>query len=153
MAQRRADSIQLLLDDAKEIISMGNIIPASLGKAHLYLGKVPYEKGDLKKAGEEFKKLSTSSKDEFGAEAAYWSAMVLYKEKKYKEAETAIIDMGKNFEGYDFWRARSFILLADVYVGMNEKVQAKATLNSIIENSDDKEAVEMAKEKLTKIEK
>jgi hypothetical protein len=40
-----------------------------------------------------------------------------------------------------------------VYVGMNEKVQAKATLNSIIENSDDKEAVELAKEKLNKIEK
>lgn len=138
---------------AKEIINMGNVVPASLGKAQLYLGKVPYEKGDLKKAGEEFRKVSASSKDEYGAEAAYWSAMVLYKEKKYKEAETAIIEMGKNFEGFDFWRARSFILLADVYVGMNEKVQAKATLNSIIENSDDKEAVELAKEKLNKIEK
>jgi len=87
------------------------------------------------------------------ADDMYQHGVLLYKEKKYKEAEAAIIDMGKNFEGYDFWRARSFILLADVYVGMNEKVQAKATLNSIIENSDDKEAMEMAKEKLNKIEK
>nr|WP_295928662.1 tetratricopeptide repeat protein [uncultured Dyadobacter sp.] len=138
---------------AKEVINMGNVVPGSLGKAQLYQGKVPLEKGDLKKAGEEFRKISTSSKDEFGAEAAYWAATVLYREKKYKEAETAIIDMGKNFEGFDYWRARSFILLADVYVGMNEKVQAKATLNSIIENSDDKEAVELAKEKLNQIEK
>ncbi|TLV02973.1 tetratricopeptide repeat protein [Dyadobacter luticola] len=138
---------------AKEVVNVGNVVPGGVGKAQLYMGKVPYEKGDLKKAAEEFKKVMSSSKDEFGAEASYWSAMILNKEKKYKEAETAIIEMGKNFEGYDYWRARSFILLADVYVGMNEVGQAKATLNSIIENSDDKEAVELAKEKLTQIEK
>ncbi|WP_035333374.1 tetratricopeptide repeat protein [Dyadobacter crusticola] len=138
---------------AKEVINVGNVVPGGLGKAQLYLGKVPYDKGDLTKAAEEFKKISKSSKDEFGAEASYWGAMILYKEKKYKEAETAIIEMGKAFEGYDYWRARSFILLADVYAGLNEVGQAKATLNSIIENSDDKEAVELAKEKLTQIEK
>ncbi|WP_229238707.1 tetratricopeptide repeat protein [Dyadobacter sp. Leaf189] len=138
---------------AKEVINVGNVVPGGLGKAQLYLGKVPYEKGDLTKAAEEFRKFSKSSKDEFGAEASYWGAMILFKEKKYKEAETAIIEMGKSFEGYDYWRARSFILLADVYAGLNEVGQAKATLNSIIENSDDKEAVELAKEKLTQIEK
>jgi len=138
---------------AREIINVGNIIPGGLGKAQLYLGKVPYDKGDLTKAGEEFKKVASSSKDEYGAEASYWLAMTLYKTKKYKEAEAAIIEMGKNFEGYDFWRVRSFILLADIYVGMNEGGQAKATLNSIIDNSDDKEAVELAKQKLAQISK
>ncbi|MCE6992175.1 tetratricopeptide repeat protein [Dyadobacter sp. CY323] len=136
---------------AREVVNVGNVVPGGLGKAQLYMGKVPYEKGDLKKAAEEFKKVMASSKDEFGAEASYWVATILYKEKKYKEAEAAIIEMGKSFEGYDYWRARSFILLAEVYVGMNEMGQAKATLNSIIENSDDKEAVELAKEKLAQI--
>lgn len=138
---------------AKEVINAGNLIPGAVGKAQLYAGKVPYERGDLTKAGEEFKKIAASSKDEYGAEASYWSAMVLFKNKKYKEAETAIIDMGKNFEGYDYWRVRSFILLAEVYVGLNEMGQAKATLTSIIDNSDDKEAVELAKEKLAQISK
>ncbi|NIJ54128.1 tetratricopeptide repeat protein [Dyadobacter arcticus] len=137
---------------AKEVINVGNVVPGGVGKAQLYMGKVPYERGDLKKASDEFKKIIASSKDEYGAEASYWVATILNKEKKYKEAETAIIEMGKSFEGYDYWRARSFILLAEVYVGMNEMGQAKATLNSIIENSDDKEAVELAKEKLTQIE-
>ncbi|CAG4997612.1 Cell division coordinator CpoB [Dyadobacter sp. CECT 9275] len=136
---------------AREVINAGNIVPGSVGKAQLYLGKVPYDRGDLVKASEEFKKIAATSKDEYGAEASYWSAMILYKNKKYKEAETAIIDMGKNFEGFDFWRVRSFILLADVYLGMNEVSQAKATLSSIIDNSDDKEAVELAKTKLSQI--
>ena len=136
---------------AREVIGAGNIIPESLGKAKLYQGKVPYDRGDLTKAGEEFKKIAATSKDEYGAEASYWSAMVLYKNKKYKDAETAIIDAAKGFEGYDYWRVRSFILLSDVYLGMKEIGQAKATLNSIIENSDDKEAVELAKTKLSQI--
>ncbi|MCE7039315.1 tetratricopeptide repeat protein [Dyadobacter sp. CY312] len=138
---------------AREVITAGNIIPGGLGKAQLYLGKVPYDKGDLTKAAEEFKKVAATSKDEYGAEASYWNASILYKNKKYKEAENAIIEMGKNFEGYDYWRVRSFILLAEVYVGLNEMGQAKATLNSIIDNSDDKEAVELAKQKLAQITK
>jgi TolA-binding protein len=138
---------------AREVITAGNIIPGGLGKAQLYLGKVPYDKGDMTKAAEEFKKVAASSKDEYGAEASYWNAMILYKTKKYKEAENAIIEMGKNFEGYDYWRVRSFILLAEVYVGLNEMGQAKATLNSIIDNSDDSEAVELAKQKLAQITK
>ncbi|WP_149243909.1 tetratricopeptide repeat protein [Dyadobacter sp. 32] len=138
---------------AREVINVGNVIPGGLGKAQLYLGKVPYEKGDLVKASEEFKKLAISSKDEYGAEASYWNATILNKNKKYKEAETAIIEMAKNFEGFDYWRVRSFILLSEVYMGMNDLGQAKATLTSIIENSDDKEAVELAKTKLSQIEK
>jgi tetratricopeptide (TPR) repeat protein len=138
---------------AREVINVGNVIPGGLGKAQLYLGKVPYDKGDLAKAAEEFKKVAVSSKDEYGAEASYWQAVILTKNKKFKEAEAAIIEMGKNFEGYDFWRVRSFILLADVYMGMNDAGQAKATLVSIIENSDDKEAVDLAKTKLSQFEK
>ncbi|WP_166444665.1 tetratricopeptide repeat protein [Dyadobacter bucti] len=138
---------------AREVINVGNVVPGSIGKAQLYLGKVPYDRGDLTKAADEFKKIIATSKDEYGAEASYWAATILYKNKKYKEAETAIIEMGKAFEGYDYWRVRSFILLAEVYVGLNEMGQAKATLTSIIDNSDDKEAVELAKEKLTQIEK
>jgi tetratricopeptide (TPR) repeat protein len=138
---------------AKEVINVGNVVPAGLGKAQLYLGKVPYEKGDLTKALEEFKKLAGTSKDEYGAEANYMVATILFKNKKYKEAETAILDMSKTFEGFDFWRVRSFILLADVYMGMKEAGQAKATLTSIIENSDDQEAVKLAKDKLAQFEK
>ncbi len=93
-----------------------------------------------------------ANKDEYGAEAKYWIAMIQFKEKKYAEAEATIFELSKQFEGIDFWRVRSFILLADVYMGTNEKAQARATLQSIIENSEDAEAVSLAKLKLAEIE-
>jgi tetratricopeptide (TPR) repeat protein len=138
---------------AREVVNVGNVVEGGSGRAQLYMGKVPYERGDLVKAAEEFKKLAASSKDVYGAEAAYWSATILNRNKKYKEAEAAIIELAKSFEGYDYWRARSFILLSDVYVGMNDVGQAKATLKSIIENSDDQEILELAKTKLAQIER
>ncbi|HEV7349651.1 tetratricopeptide repeat protein [Telluribacter sp.] len=136
---------------AREVVNAGNVVPGGVGKAQLYFGKVPYAKGDYQKAAEEFRKVATSSKDEYGAEAKYWLSDILFRTKKFKEAEASVFELSKEFEGYDNWRVRSFILLADVYMGMNEVAQAKATLNSIIENSDDQEAVALAREKLAEI--
>ncbi|GAB2771310.1 tetratricopeptide repeat protein [Rhabdobacter roseus] len=138
---------------AREVVNVGNIVPGGVGKAQLYFGKVPYERGDYAKATEEFKKVAATSKDAVGAESKYWLSMILYKDKKYQEAEKVIFELSKEFEGEDYWRVRSFILLADVYMGMNEVAQAKATLSSIIENSDDQEAVGLAKTKLAEIDR
>lgn len=137
---------------AREVINVGNVVPGSVAKAQLYLGKVPYARGEYAKATDEFKKVVAANKDEYGAEAKYWIAMIQFKEKKYAESEATIFELSKQFEGIDFWRVRSFILLADVYMGTNEKAQARATLQSIIENSEDAEAVNLAKLKLTEIE-
>ena len=138
---------------ASQVINVGNIVPGGLGKAQLYQGKVPYERGGYAKALEEFRKLAVTSKDEYGAQAKYWIAMIQFREKKYAEAEATVFELSKEFEGIDYWRVRSFILLADVYMGMNEKAQAKATLQSIIENSEDAEAVSLAQLKMAEIEK
>src|SRR5690606_15333978 len=107
-----------------------------------------YEKGEYPKATEEFTKITKAYNDEAGAEAKYWLCMILYKNKKYKESEAAIFELSKQFDGFDYWRVRSFLLLADVYLATSEIGQAKATLNSIIENSEDKEALTAAKAKL-----
>ncbi|WP_207509984.1 tetratricopeptide repeat protein [Telluribacter humicola] len=136
---------------AREVVNVGNVVPGGVSKAQLYFGKVPYARGDYQKATEEFRKLATTSKDEYGAEAKYWLSDILFRNKKYKEAEASIFELSKQFEGHDYWRVRSFILLADVYMGMNEVAQAKATLSSIIENSDDQDAVALAKTKLDEI--
>ena len=46
------------------------------------------------------------------------------------------------------WIAKGFILLSDVYVKQGNNYQAKATLNSIIENHDEEDLINEAKLKL-----
>ena len=136
---------------AGEVLKLGDVLPGSTKKAQLYVGKVSLGKGDFAKATSEFKAVLSTSKDELGAEAKYWLSDVLYRQKKYKEAQASILELNKQFQDYEFWRVRGFILLSDVYVGLNDVDQARATLNSIIENSEDKEVVELAKAKVAKL--
>lgn len=133
---------------AREVMNAGDVIPGSTKKAQMQTAKVYIEKGDFKTADIELKKIIAANKDEFGAEAKYWSSDVLYRQQKYKEAQASIMELNKQYADYEKWRVRAFILLADVYMGLKDPEQAKATLQSIIENSDDTEAVEIAKTKL-----
>ncbi len=136
---------------AQQVINAGDVIPGSTKKAQMQVGKAYLEKNDYKTAETELKRLLANNKDETGAEAKYWLSELLYRQKKHKEAQASILELNKQFADYEKWRVRAFILLADVYVALNDPDQAKATLNSVIENSEDKEAVELAKAKLAGI--
>ena len=57
-----------------------------------------------------------------------------------------------NMTSYDYWVAKSVILLSDNYLALKDKLNAKSTLLSIIDNYEGKdEIVATAKEKLAKI--
>jgi TolA-binding protein len=133
---------------AREVINAGDVIPGSTKKAQMQTAKAYLEKTDYKTAETELKRILAANKDETGAEAKYWLSEMLYRQKKHKEARESILELNKQFADYEKWRVRAFILLADVYMGLNDPDQAKATLQSVIDNSDDKEAVELAKFKL-----
>jgi TolA-binding protein len=137
---------------AKEIINAGDVIPGSTKKAQMQTAKVYLEKADYKTADAEFKKIIAANKDEFGAEAKYWASQALYRQEKYKEAQASIMELNKQYADYERWRVRAFILLADVYVSLKDPDQAKATLQSVIENAEDKDAIELAKTKLAALQ-
>jgi hypothetical protein len=56
---------------------------------------------------------------------------------------------------HDYWVAKTYILIADNYVAMKDIFQAKSTLQSVIENYDEKEdgILLLAKEKLDSLNK
>jgi hypothetical protein len=56
---------------------------------------------------------------------------------------------------HDYWVAKTYILIADNYIGLKDTFQAKSTLQSIIENYENKDddILTLAKEKLDKLKK
>jgi tetratricopeptide (TPR) repeat protein len=137
---------------AREVLLMGNVVPGAQNRAQLMLGKVAYAKGDFKQATTEFDKTIALAKDEQGAEANYWIADILYRTKKHKESIDALLRFNSDFAQYDYWKGKGFILVADNNVAQNEVAQAKAVLNSIIENAENQEIVAEAKQKLAAID-
>ena len=117
------------------------------------VGKSYYEKGNYAAAIERLDKSARNDKSVYGAESAYYSAVASIKLKKYDEAESKVFDISDNFSAYDYWVAKSFIALADVYVAKENYFQAKETLRSVIDNYKGNDLKQEARAKLAEVER
>jgi len=135
-----------------EILKQGNSTLDAESKAMLYQGKIAMAKGENDKAVDHFIQTINAAKDVNAAEAQYLIAKIQYNDKKYKQSLETLYDLNNNFSIYDDWLGRSFLLIAENFVALNELFQAKATLKSIIEKSPHKETKEKAKVRLSELE-
>ncbi|MCR6641544.1 MAG: tetratricopeptide repeat protein [Sporocytophaga sp.] len=135
-----------------EILKQGNSTLDAESKAMLYQGKIAMAKGENDKAVDHFIQTINAAKDINAAEAQYLMAKIQYNDKKYKQSLETLYDLNNNYSIYDDWLGRSFLLIAENFVALNELFQAKATLKSIIEKSPHKETVEKAKVRLSELE-
>jgi hypothetical protein len=78
-------------------------------------------------------------------------ADLLYKKGKIAESEKHVYTIINHDPSYDLWVAKSFILLSDILVSKNDLFQAKHTLQSIIDNYEGADLVEIARKKIDKI--
>ncbi len=72
-------------------------------------------------------------------------------QQKYTDAEKEVFDLVKKYPSYEHWKARAFILLGDVYVQLDDRFQAKATLQAVIDNCTEPDLVEQAQDRLDAI--
>ena len=120
--------------------------------SELYTGKAFLIKADTVQAIKSFNNVVAKTKTVAAAEAKYNLAALQYAKSDYKASQKTCFDLSNNMPNYDYWVAKSFILLADNYLALKDKLQAKSTLLSIIDGYEGKdEIVAIAKEKLAKI--
>ena len=93
-----------------------------------------YKLGNQDKAFPILRQLSTDTNSAEGAESKFLVASILFEKQKLKEAETEIMDFIDKNSPHQFWLAKSFLLLSDIYLKNGDEFQAKHTLKSIEEN-------------------
>ena len=113
-------------------------------------GLLAEDKND--QAYDRFKSVVNASTNVLGAEAKFNMAYIRHLQGRFKDAEKEIFELVQRYPAYDHWKARAFILLGDVYVQLDDRFQAKATLQSVIDNSTEPELVEQARQRLAVIE-
>lgn len=121
--------------------------------AHLYAAKAYLATNKLADATKELNLAALKSRTETGAEARYLVAEQQLKAKQFDKAIESALDISNSFSSYDYWIAKGFILMSDAYAGKGDKFQAKATLESIIDNYDNTEdgIVNEAEKRLSKL--
>ncbi|MDB5140252.1 MAG: tol-pal system protein YbgF [Mucilaginibacter sp.] len=118
----------------------------------LYAGLAYLQKGDTTSAVNEFDYTVTNTKTIAAAEAKYNVAKIQYLKGRYKESQKTCFELVKDLPNYDYWVTKTFILLADNYVGLKDTFQAKATLQSVIDNyKGDDDILPAAKQKLDQL--
>jgi len=136
---------------AKELRASKGLTQEQTNHISYILGKSYYEKQQFDEAIVELDNCARNDKTAYGAECAFLSAQTSYNMQQYAEAENKVFDMSGNFAYYNYWVAKAFILLSDVYVAQRNYFQAKETLRSIIENYKGDELKSVAQEKFNAI--
>jgi TolA-binding protein len=114
--------------------------------------KAYYSKGDKEFALGAFNRVTEMPVSEKAVEAKYMVAKILYEQQNYKNSLDTCFKLKNKYSSYEYWVAKTFVLVADNYYAQGNVFQAKATLESIVENYEgDKALLDEAKTKLEKM--
>lgn len=116
-----------VIDDARSTTEMKTEARHLRAKANILSGKSNLAMDDLKV-------LSVDTRTEQGAEAKYLLANLYFEQKSFALAEKEVQDFARVNTPYQYWLARSFIVLADVYIAQKNDFQAKQYLLSLQRN-------------------
>jgi tetratricopeptide (TPR) repeat protein len=119
-------------------------------EARMIIAKYLFDNGKESEAMEEFNRLRKVN-SEIGAESRYYIAQIHHNRGDFKKCEKAVYDLVDEMPSYDYWLAKSFILLADNYVKLGNVFQAKRTLQSVIDNHEGEELKNIAIRRLEAI--
>ncbi len=145
------EKFQNARDAALRLLKTETVSNDLINEAHITLARCHFNLGDLNSAQYEYSITEKLTDSEWGAESQYQMAFIAYSTGKYNEAEELIFQLADKYGAYDDWVAKGFILLADVYIKLDNVFQAKQTLQSIIENYKGPELKQIAEEKLRDI--
>lgn len=135
-----------------QLLSNNRTNDLTAASANLIIGKSKYYLGNGDDALTHLKPLIGDTPDERGAEAYLYVSKVYYEQQKYDIALENLFVLTNDFSAYEYWQGEAYLLMADIYIATDEIFQAKATLNSLIENITITELKQRAESKLMKIE-
>ena len=160
LEQARADSIANVPDELKRLSEKrakqiaDSLARVARRKARHAKASVLLREGKQAEALEVFKTLSSEVKSAEGAEARYRLIEAEYAAKRYDKAEEMVYAFSDSKTPQNYWLAKSFILLGDIYMSRGDAFQARATYQRVVDGYSpaDDGIVAEAKEKIAKME-
>ncbi len=147
----KTGNVPLVKEAAKKLLMTEKVSEDQIIYAHFLLGNIAMNSKQWVEAQREFNITMKISKGTEGAESLYNLALISYRQNKLEDAEELIYQLPEKYPTYDYWIAKGFILLADIYFARDNIFQAEQTLTSVIENYKGDELKQVAQGKLDRI--
>ena len=150
----RIDKIDAVEEMAIKVADNPKASTDQQATAFFYVGKIAFDRKDYDNALIAFNEVTKLSDNEQTAEARYNIAYIYYLQRDLDMAEQLCINANRESSSYQYWVAKSVILLADVYAEKGALFNARYALESLLENyQGDEILIAQAKEKLALIKK
>lgn len=139
-----------LISQASSVLANSSMTAEVQTEATFYKAKALLEKKQYNEAEPYFQQIvNTIPISTIKAEAAYSLALILHKKYLFESSNNACFQIKNDYASYEYWVVKTFILIADNYTMLDNVFQAKATLQSIVDNYDgDQALLQEATEKL-----
>ncbi|NOT52049.1 MAG: tetratricopeptide repeat protein [Chitinophagaceae bacterium] len=139
------------VENAKELTEAKGSSADDKSLANMAIAKSYEASGQYDLAITNFKSVVQLNKAALAAEARYEIAYCWLQVNKLTEAEKAAFETINKSGSYDYWITKAYILLGDVYFRQKDYFNAKATLQSVVDNTIDTELKAEAQAKLAQV--
>ncbi len=145
--QKWADAVQ----NAKDLTDAKGSSADDKALANMAIAKSAQVNGSYDEAIAAFKTVVQLNKAALAAEARYEIASSWFQVNKLSEAEKAAFETINKSGSYDYWITKGYILLGDIYFKQKDYFNAKATLQSVVDNTINAELKAEAQAKLAQV--
>jgi TolA-binding protein len=117
-------------------------------ESHLVSGLAAMGMQNLDLARSELSLAAGIADNQMAAEAMYNLVLIEFRLGDYEKSESMVFEYVGKLSSYDYWLAKTFLLLADIYMETGDDFQARHTLQSIIDNYEGEDLKKQAEAKL-----
>ena len=139
------------VDNAKELITLKGSSNDDKSLANMAIGKSAQINGEYDVAITNFKAVILVNKAVLSAIARYEIASTWFMTNRLADAEKAAFEVINKSGSYDLWVTKAYILLGDIYFKQKDYFNAKATFQSVVENSLNAQLKTEAQTKLNEV--
>ena len=137
---------KLAVKYANRVLQLDKLDDRLISRSKIIIVRDDMDNGNFARASDMCNEIIELTKNNDASEAMYLRSYFSFLEEDYLESERLVFDLAEKYSS-NHWISKGFILLSDIYVLKNNKFQAKATLESVIENHDEEDVINTAKKK------
>jgi outer membrane protein assembly factor BamD (BamD/ComL family) len=152
LCHKKSGSRDKAKDKAEQLLKYAPLSNMEKGESNNAIARFYLNDSSYVGAKSYFNKTLKNQQDIYAAEAKYYQAYMHYMQDSLDKCKKSIDQFSNQFSNFDYWLDMTFILLSDYYLKKGDMFQAKATLNSILEDSRDQEIKDIARRKLDALE-
>ncbi|HEY6626774.1 MAG TPA: tetratricopeptide repeat protein, partial [Ignavibacteriaceae bacterium] len=120
-------------------------------QAKFEMGLIDMATGRYDIADKHFLDVAEKRTDDLGARSQYYYGLSLFDRGKYSESISALVRVRTVYSQYEPWLSRSYLLLGDCYVKLNDKRQAEEMYRVVVMKHKGNELGEEARQKISKL--